>query len=107
MAEHSAEHHLVPVKYYIMVFGALMVFTILTVLVAKIDLGAKTGFAVLNAIVALTIAVIKATLVVLIFMHARWSSRLTQVIIVSGIFWLIIMLTFTLSDYLTRSNWPT
>jgi cytochrome c oxidase subunit 4 len=106
MAEHSSEHHLVPVKYYIMVFTALMVFTVLTVVVAKFDLGNKTGFAVLNAVVALTIAVIKATLVVLIFMHARWSSRLTQVIIVSGIFWLIIMLTFTLSDYLTRSNWP-
>jgi cytochrome c oxidase subunit IV len=106
MAEHSSEHHLVPVKYYIMVFAALMVFTILTVVVAKFDLGEKTGFAVLNAVVALTIAVIKATLVVLIFMHARWSSRLTQVIIVSGIFWLIIMLTFTLSDYMTRSDWP-
>jgi cytochrome c oxidase subunit 4 len=91
-AEHSSEHHSVPVKYYLMVFGALR---------------NKTDIPALNAIVALTIAVIKATLVVLIFMHARWSSRLTQVIIVSGIFWLIIMLTFTLSDYLTRSNWPT
>ena len=106
MAEHTSEHHLVPVKYYIMVFGALMVFTILTVVVAKFDLGEKTDIPALNAIVALTIAVIKATLVVLIFMHARWSSRLTQVIIVSGIFWLMIMLTFTLSDYKTRSGWP-
>ena len=104
MAEHSSEHHLVPVKYYIMVFAALMLFTALTYVVALIDL--EHIWSPLNAIVALTIAVIKATLVVLIFMHARWSSRLTQVIIVSGIFWLLIMLTFTLSDYKTRSNWP-
>jgi len=104
MAEHSSEHHLVPVKYYIMVFAALMVFTALTYAVALIDL--EHYWPPLNAIVALTIAVIKATLVVLIFMHARWSSRLTQVIIVSGIFWLMIMLTFTLSDYKTRSGWP-
>jgi cytochrome c oxidase subunit IV len=56
--------------------------------------------------VALTIAVIKATAVVLIFMHVRWSSRLTQVIVVSGVFWLIIMLAFTFSDYATRTAWP-
>ena len=62
---------------------------------------------VLNALVALTIAVIKATAVVLIFMHVRWSSRLTQVIVVAAVFWLLIMLSFTVSDYFTRSGWPT
>lgn len=98
---HTAEHHIVPIKYYIGVFLLLMVFTIITVLVARLNLGT------LNVLVALTVAVIKATAVVLIFMHVWWSSKLTKVIVVSGIFWLIIMLTFTLSDYITRAGWPT
>jgi cytochrome c oxidase subunit 4 len=83
----------------------LMVLTALTVFAAKFDLEHYWG--PLNAIVALTIAVIKASAVVLIFMHVRWSSRLTQVIVVSGIFWLIILLAFTMSDYLSRGGWPT
>lgn len=104
MAEHT-EHHIVPIKVYIGVFLALMVFTALTVAVAKYDLEHIWG--PLNIIVALTVAVIKATLVVLYFMHVRYSSRLTQVIVVAGIFWLIIMLAFTLADYAARSGWPT
>jgi len=89
-----------PIKYYIGVFALLIAMTILTVIVARYDLGS------LNALVALTIAVIKATAVVLIFMHVRWSSRLTQVIVVSAVFWLLIMLSFTVSDYFTRGGWP-
>lgn len=107
MAEHSeqSEHHIVPVKVYLAVFLALMVLTAITVAVAKFDLEHIWG--PMNIIIALTVAVIKATLVVLYFMHVRYSSRLTQVIVVSGIFWLIIMLAFTISDYLTRGGWPT
>jgi cytochrome c oxidase subunit 4 len=105
MADHSHEHPANPIKYYIGVFLLLMVLTALTVFVAKFDLEHIWG--PLNIIVALTIAVIKATAVVLIFMHVRWSSRLTQVIVVSGIFWLIIMLAFTMSDYWSRGGWPT
>lgn len=104
MAEHT-EHHIVPIKVYIGVFLALMVFTAITVAVAKYDLEHIWG--PLNIIVALTVAVIKATLVVLYFMHVRYSSKLTQVIVVAGIFWLIIMLAFTLADYAARSGWPT
>lgn len=104
MAEHS-EHHIVPLKYYFGVFAALMVFTALTVFVARFPLEQYWG--PLNIIVAMTIAVIKATLVVLIFMHVKWSSRLTQVIIISGIFWLVVLLAFTMSDYLSRRGWPT
>jgi cytochrome c oxidase subunit 4 len=52
--------------------------------------------------VALTIAVIKATLVVLYFMHLRYSSKLTQVVVAAGVCWLIILFALTLSDYLTR-----
>ena len=105
-AEHQAEHHIVPVKYYIGVFLLLMVFTALTVFVAQFDLEHIWG--PLNIVVALTIAVIKATAVVLIFMHVRWSSRLTQVILVAGIFWLFILLTFTMADYGARlhNGWP-
>jgi cytochrome c oxidase subunit 4 len=118
MADHSHDtthgHPQNPIKYYIGVFALLMVMTILTYIVALKDLEAlaanvpvlKHVSGVLNALVALTIAVIKATAVVLIFMHVRWSSRLTQVIAVAAVFWLLIMLSFTISDYLTRGGWP-
>jgi cytochrome c oxidase subunit IV len=119
MADHSHDdshgHPDNPIKYYIGVFGLLMVMTALTVLVAYVDLEKdlanvpvlKYFRGIANIIVAMTIAVIKATAVVLIFMHVRWSSRLTQVIVVSAVFWLLIMLSFTVSDYFTRSGWPT
>jgi cytochrome c oxidase subunit IV len=94
-----------PIKFYIGVFLLLMVMTGLTVYVAQYDLEKHWG--PLNALVALSIAVIKATAVILIFMHVRWSSRLTQVIVVASVFWLLIMLSFTLSDYFTRGGWPT
>jgi len=118
MADHSHdtthEHPENPIKFYIGVFALLMVMTLLTVFVAQFDLEGmfkdtpviKNFSGVLNALVALTIAVIKATAVILIFMHVRWSSRLTQVIVVASVFWLLIMLSFTLSDYFTRGGWP-
>ena len=119
MADHSHdtthEHPENPIKYYVGVFLILMVMTGLTYLVATKDLETlaadvpvlKHVRGVLNALVALTIAVIKATAVILIFMHVRWSSRLTQVIVVASVFWLLIMLSFTISDYVTRGGWPT
>jgi cytochrome c oxidase subunit IV len=119
MADHSHDtthaHPENPIKFYIGVFALLMVMTVLTVYVAQFDLESefkntpviKHVSGVLNALVALTIAVIKATAVILIFMHVRWSSRLTQVIVVASVFWLLIMLSFTLSDYFTRGGWPT
>lgn len=93
--------HIVSRKIYLAIFGALMVGTLVTVWVAFVDLGGK-----LNTVVALTVAVIKATLVVLYFMHVRYSSRLTWVIVGSGLFWLAIMFALTLSDYLTRGWLP-
>ena len=89
-------HHVPSLKLYFTVFGILMVGTALTVLVAFYDLGP------LNNIVMLTIAIVKALFVVLYFMHVRWSSRLTWVVVASGFFWLLIMFTFTMTDYLTR-----
>ena len=91
------EHHVAPISLYLVIFGALIVGTILTVVVAKFDLGP------FNNIVMLTVACTKALLVVLYFMHVRWSSRLTWVIAASGFFWLIIMFTLTMQDYMTRA----
>ena len=88
--------HVAPLKLYLMVFGALIVGTILTVAVAKVDLGP------LNNVVMLAIACTKALLVVLYFMHVRWSSRLTWVFAGSGFVWLLIMFSLTLSDYMSR-----
>ncbi len=93
-------HHVPSLKLYFAVFGILMVGTALTVLVAFYDLGP------LNNIMMLTIAVVKALFVVLYFMHVRWSSRLTWVVAASGFFWLLIMFTFTMTDYLTRGWMP-
>lgn len=92
--------HVVSRKIYFAIFGALMVMTGVTVWVANFDLGRW------NAIVALSIAVVKATLVVLYFMHVRYSSKLTWVFIGAGVIWLIILFAFTLSDYLTRGWVP-
>ena len=94
--------HIVSRKVYFAIFGALMVGTALTVFAAFVDL--DYIFHGANTVVALTIAVFKATLVVLYFMHVRYSSRLTWVIVVAGIFWLAIMFVFTISDYMTRPN---
>jgi cytochrome c oxidase subunit IV len=88
--------HIVQKRIYFIIFGALLVLTAATVVVANFNLGRW------NAIVALTIAVCKATLVVLYFMHVRYSSRLTWVFVCAGFFWLAIMVALTLSDYMTR-----
>ena len=80
---------------YLAVFGTLLVFTAITVAVAFVDLG------VMSNVVALGIATIKATLVLLYFMHVRGSSALTKVAIASGIVFFAILVAFTLSDTLT------
>src|ERR671939_2001169 len=94
--------HIVQRKVYFVIFGALMVFTALTVFAAFNDL--DYIFPGANTVLALTIAVFKATLVVLYFMHVRYSARLIHVIVVAGIFWPAIMFVLTASDYLTRPS---
>jgi cytochrome c oxidase subunit 4 len=86
---------------YYRVFAALLVLLVLTVAVAFVDLG------ILSVVLALTIAFSKALLIVLYFMHVRTSSRLTQLFTVGMLLWLLILITITLSDYLTRAFWPT
>ena len=89
--------HIVSPRVYITVFVILLVLTATTTVVAFIDLGR------LNAVIMLTIAVTKATLVILYFMHVRYSSRLTWLVVSSGFVWLMILIAFTLSDVLTRA----
>jgi cytochrome c oxidase subunit IV len=88
--------HVTPLKVYLTIFGALMVLTVITVLVAYVDLGA------LNKFVALGIASFKAMLVVLYFMHVKDASRLTQLTVVTGFFFLAILLGLTMTDYGSR-----
>jgi cytochrome c oxidase subunit 4 len=78
------------------VFGALIVLTGLTVAAALVDFGR------LNAVAALTIAVVKAVLVILFFMHVWHGSPLTRLVITGGLVWLALLLGLTMSDYLTR-----
>ena len=88
--------HILPTRVYYTIFAVLMVCTYLTWQVAVFDLGP------LNTIVALGIAVFKAVLVVLFFMHLRYSPRLTWVVVIGAVFWLMILLALTAGDYLTR-----
>jgi cytochrome c oxidase subunit IV len=88
--------HIVPRKTYFSVFGALLVFTAITVFAANINFGK------MNDVIAMTIAVTKMMLVLLFFMHVRYSSRLIWVIVASMFFWLLILLSLTLTDYTSR-----
>jgi cytochrome c oxidase subunit IV len=92
----QAEDHVVPIRVYLTVFFVLLVMTATTTVVSGIDLGPW------NTVVALGIAVFKASLVVLFFMHAKYSPRLTQVVILGGLFWLAILLLLTFSDFVSR-----
>lgn len=92
--------HVVPVKIYVAVFVTLLVMTAATTAISGIDLGPW------NTVVALGIAVFKASLVVLFFMHARYSPRLTHMVILAGVFWLALLLLITFSDFASR-GWLT
>ncbi|MFN0152637.1 MAG: cytochrome C oxidase subunit IV family protein [bacterium] len=90
--------HVMPKKIYFAIFAALLVLTAVTVWVAFLDLGP------LNTFVALAIAALKATLVILFFMHVKYSTRLTKLVVVSGFVWLLILFVLTMGDYASR-NW--
>lgn len=90
--------HIVSVRIYFFIFLALVAGTALTVWAGLIDFPGP-----LNVIIALTIASIKATLVILYFMHLRYSSRLVWIIFASALFWLALLFALTFSDYWTRS----
>ena len=101
MAEHSeATAHDIAPKFYVLIWAILMALTLTTVLVSFLELGP------FNIVLALVIASIKGTLVALFFMHLRYSSKLTAVTVVASIFWLLILFSLTLTDYLSR-GWET
>ena len=87
---------IVPLKLYLKNWAALLALLLLTVGAAYITLG------VFNTVIALTIAAIKAFLIVLIFMHIKWAGKLLHLAAVAGILWLGIMIAMVLGDYLTR-----
>ena len=89
--------HVTPKRTYFAIWAALLVLTYATVAVSRTDLGR------LNTIAALTIAVCKALLVVLYFMHIRYSSRLTKLVVVGGFMWLALLIGLTMADEVTRA----
>lgn len=95
-SSHEAHHHIVPIPVYLSIFGALLVGTAVTVWAAYQDFG------ILNLPIALAIATVKASLVVLYFMHVKYASKLTQLASVLGFVWLAIMLGMTSSGIFTR-----
>jgi len=109
-AEHAAahaegEHHVVPLRVYYLVFAALMILTLITVEVSRFDLGHPELLGTripMNVIVALAIAITKATLVVLFFMHVKYSPRLVQLVVGGSLVWLVILIAITLADYASR-----
>jgi len=92
--------HIVEKKTYYSVFAGLMVLLAATVAIAYIHLGEW------NVVAALTIAFIKATLIILYFMHVKYSSRLLWIFVAAGFFWLAILFALTSADYLTRDWLP-
>ena len=89
-------HTVVPRKLYCLVFAALLVLTAVTVAAALLDLGP------FNLVVAMVIAGVKMMLVVVYFMHLRWSENLTRFAAVAGLLWLVIFMVLTISDFISR-----
>jgi cytochrome c oxidase subunit 4 len=98
MSHDQATTHVIPPRIYFTVFAVLILLTAATVAASEVDLGK------LNVVVALAIAVTKATLVILYFMHVRYETGLTWLVIVVGFLWLMVLIAFVLSDVLTRTT---
>lgn len=92
--------HIVPKKLYFFIFASLLALTALTTGMAYVDLGKG------NTVVALAIACCKASLVILFFMHWRWSTRLVRVVILSALLWLAILISLTTTDVFSRGWTP-
>jgi cytochrome c oxidase subunit 4 len=94
----SSDVHISPNWNYFAVFGGLMVLTAITVAVSFVDLGWA------NDVAAIGIAVAKATLVILFFMHVKYGTRLNKLVVLAGILWVLMMFGLTLTDYLSRQE---
>jgi cytochrome c oxidase subunit IV len=90
--------HIAPLKLYFFVFFSLLILTVMTWQIAYIDLGRW------NTVVALTIAICKATLVGTFFMHLRWSASVVRLVLFAAVFWLAIMITLTVGDFFSRNT---
>lgn len=90
--------HIVPVRTYLVIWLSLMLLLFATLGLAELDLNP------FNAVAAMTVAVIKMLLILLYFMHVKFSSRLTWIVAAAGFLWLAIMLTLTLTDYMARGG---
>ncbi len=88
--------HIHSVKMYVTIFALLIILTISTVIIAEIELGE------LNIFAAMAIAITKAMLVILFFMHVKDSTRLTKLFVVAGFFWMAILFGLTFNDYISR-----
>lgn len=104
MVEHAShpvpehhKHHIVPPRTYALIFGALLLGTALTVGASYIDMGPW------NPIIALAIACTKAVLVILFFMHIAYSSRVTMLTVAAGFFTFLVLVSMTLTDYMSRA----
>lgn len=103
MDTHETGHHIVPVSTYVKVILWLMVLLIITLVAAMFDFAAMSPvLAPLNIIIAMTIAIVKAVLIILYFMHVRYSSKLVMVFAFAAFFWVLILFVFTLTDYFSR-----
>ena len=94
---HEEDHHIVPPTVYLIIVAILLVMTGVTVWASYIEMG------VYNPIVALAIGVFKATLVVLFFMHVKYSTKLTKLTVFAGLFTFLALIGMTLSDYISRA----
>jgi cytochrome c oxidase subunit 4 len=94
----TSEHKIEGLPTYLLIYGLLMALLVATVVAATFDLGQW------NVVIALTIAVLKALLVILFFMHVRHSSRLTWIFVAAAFVWLGLLLGLTLTDYTTRDQ---
>jgi cytochrome c oxidase subunit IV len=94
---HEEEHHIVSPKIYLTILGCLLTGTALTVWASYIDMG------IFNPVVALAIACTKAVLVVLFFMHVKYSPKLTKLTVGAGVFTFLVLIGMTLADYFTRA----
>jgi cytochrome c oxidase subunit IV len=93
-------HSIVPIRVYVAVWATLIVLTITTVAVSKLELGE------FNFVAAMTIAVIKGSLVVWFFMNVRQATSMTRLFVGAGFFWMAILIVFVLSDYFSRGWVP-
>jgi cytochrome c oxidase subunit 4 len=104
---HEQEHHIVSPVTYLAILGALLVGTAVTVWASYVDLGEwhiSQGLTIFwNPVLALAIACSKAVLVVLFFMHVKYSTKLTKLTVISGFFVFIALIGMTLSDYISRA----